>query len=96
MASGSCSTPTGERLREDGGRARTDRGIRTLLEGAGVRVGRHRRRVSEGMTGVRECPRDPTSMRRPRRAPCPLVVDEALPASPSGAINNAWRVFLQE
>ena len=50
-----------------------------------MRVGRHRRRVSEGMTGMRECPRDPTSMRRPRRAPCPPVVDETLPASPSGA-----------
>src|SRR5258708_22397973 len=37
------------------------------------------------MTGMRECPRDPTSMRRPRRAPCPPVVDETLPASPSGA-----------
>jgi hypothetical protein len=48
-------------------------------------VGRHRRRVSEGMTGMRECPRDPTSMRRPMRAPCPPVVDETLPASPSGA-----------
>jgi len=23
-------------------------------------VGRHRRRASEGMTGMRECPRDPT------------------------------------
>jgi hypothetical protein len=50
-------------------RQRSRRIIRTLLEGADVRVGRHRRRVSEGMTGMRECPRDPTSMRRPRRVP---------------------------
>jgi hypothetical protein len=31
-------------------------------------VGRHRRRVSEGMTGLRECPRIATSMHRPMRA----------------------------